>query len=92
MDTVETTAGGGDEAAFFEIVARVLRRPRVRPDDDYFELGGTSLGVMQIVWMVEERLGVRISLTDFFDSPDLAGIARLVTDGRSTDRARAGDQ
>jgi acyl carrier protein len=92
VDTADATTDGGAEAAFYEIVARVLQRPQVRPDDDYFELGGTSLGVMQIVWMVEERFGVRISLTDFFDSPDLAGIARLVTDGRSTGRARAGDQ
>lgn len=66
---------------FYEIVARVLQREAVRPRDDYFALGGTSLGVMQILWMVEERFGVRLSPTDFFDAPDLAGLAELVAGG-----------
>ncbi|MEU2608424.1 acyl carrier protein [Streptomyces albus] len=81
METGGKTGQSAAAAGFYEIVARVLRLPRVRPEDDYFELGGTSLGVMQIVWMVEERFGTRISLTDFFDAPDLEAIADLVEEG-----------
>lgn len=66
------------ENGCYEIIARVLRRTSVAPDDDYFSLGGTSLGVLQILWLIEERFGVTLSLTDFFDAVDLRGVANLV--------------
>lgn len=68
------------ESGVFEIVGRVLGSRDWAPNSDFFELGGNSMGAMQIVWLVQERFGVRVSLTDFFDAPDIASLASLVAE------------
>ncbi|WP_433076699.1 acyl carrier protein [Dactylosporangium sp. CA-052675] len=68
------------EAGVYEIVGRVLGSREWTPKSDFFDVGGSSLGAIQIVGMVEERFGVRVSLTDFFDAPDLETFAALVVE------------
>lgn len=77
--TVSEGAGGtAGPHDVYEVIGRVLRRDDLAPELDFFQLGGTSLAAMQIVTLLEDSFGVRISLTDLFDAPDLAGIAELV--------------
>ncbi len=70
------------EAGVCEIVGRVLGRADCTTHSDFFELGGTSLGAMQVLWLIEERFGTKVSLTDFFDAPDLEAVADLVKQRR----------
>ncbi|PRX96514.1 non-ribosomal peptide synthetase [Allonocardiopsis opalescens] len=88
-------AGGGVAAAVTEartetekilaeeLFAPMLHLPAVDVTARFFELGGSSLQAAQIIAKIRRRFQVRVSVTDFFRDPTVAGIAALV------DRARA---
>jgi acetoacetyl-CoA synthetase len=57
-----------------------------RPDDDFFDLGGTSRQVMSLFHRVREEIGADLPVTDFFTRPTLAALARSVDAGRATVR------
>ncbi|MBK7520388.1 MAG: amino acid adenylation domain-containing protein [Gammaproteobacteria bacterium] len=48
------------------IWAEVLGLERVGIRDDFFDLGGHSLAAMSVVTRIEEALGIRLDLADFF--------------------------
>ncbi|MEH1015679.1 amino acid adenylation domain-containing protein [Micromonospora sp. CPCC 206060] len=60
-----------------EIVGPLLDT-RPAPGDDFFALGGDSLGAAVAVAQVRERFGVDVSLTEFFADPTVARLAALV--------------
>ena len=64
------------------VAAGVLQRDDISGASDFFALGGTSMAAMQIVFQLAERLAVHITLTDFFDAPDLDAVAELITERR----------
>ncbi len=45
---------------------------------DFFELGGHSLLATRLIAHVEKRLGQRIALMDFFQTPTIEGVASLL--------------
>ncbi len=52
-----------------ELMARVLGRERVSPDDDFFDLGGDSLLVVKLVLEVERALSLTLPISAFYDAP-----------------------
>ena len=76
------------------IWARVLERPTVPVDRDFFALGGTSMKVLETRALVEQAFGVELPIAPFFEAPAtvaalasrLAGAARgslrLLVEGR----------
>lgn len=69
------------EQALVEIIADLLELPSVGADDDFFELGGTSLTAMRLVVMVEKRYGVSIPVSTFVSAPTAAGLADVLRTG-----------
>ncbi len=64
------------ERAIADIWLSVLRIDQVGVADDFFELGGDSLGVTQVAAAMADYLRTDISLRDFFEAPTVAGQAR----------------
>jgi hypothetical protein len=62
----------------------VLQIDRVGAGDDFFELGGNSLGVTQVAAAMADNLRVDIPLSAVFESPTVAGQARVVTAAAQT--------
>lgn len=60
----------------------VLDRP-VRPDDDFFAIGGDSLQAIDVADRIRERIAVALEYTDVFDHPTPAGLAERVETLRS---------
>ncbi len=59
----ETAAPKTDlEAALLEIFEQVLKVSPIGVEQDFFELGGDSLAFLQVVDLVEERLGLNVPL------------------------------
>ena len=56
------------------------------PSDHFFDLGGTSLDVMELVTQVEEVFGVDLPIDDVLELPTLQGMADEI------DRHLAGDE
>ncbi|OCC13535.1 Linear gramicidin synthase subunit B [Streptomyces sp. PTY087I2] len=76
------------EHALADIWADVLRIEQAGVHDDFFALGGNSLGVTQIAYALSDHLRIDVSLRDVFEAPTIAGQAAVA---ESTARAAGAD-
>jgi acyl-coenzyme A synthetase/AMP-(fatty) acid ligase/acyl carrier protein len=78
-------ARSGTEARLAEIWADVLRVEPIGIEDDFFELGGHSLLVAQLILEMEAAFGRPISARTVFLQPNIADLAVVLNETRSTD-------
>jgi amino acid adenylation domain-containing protein len=67
------------ERALSDIWSVVLQSERAGVRDDFFELGGNSLGITQVTSSIRDNLRVDVTLRDIYDSATIAGQAAVVT-------------
>jgi acyl carrier protein len=60
----------------------VLKRD-VGPDDDFFEIGGTSLGALRMIAEVQSTYDVEIDVETFFLAPTVAKLADIITTSKT---------
>jgi amino acid adenylation domain-containing protein len=70
------------EAVLLSIWRRMFPQIGVGRDDDFFELGGDSLAVMDLVESAEDELGVRMNAVDVYVSRTVGNLARLIESRR----------
>ncbi|PJM93411.1 non-ribosomal peptide synthetase [Streptomyces sp. CB01373] len=59
----------------------------VDADTDFFAMGGTSLGAVQLIRLVKQEFGLTLRLRDFLLTPTAAHVRRLVEElGRADDQ------
>ncbi len=56
----------------------VLNVAHVHPDDRFLELGGDSLSALRLIALVNDAMGIRVSLLELFDCPTLSEQAALL--------------
>lgn len=61
-------------ARFHAVVAEVLDRESVSPDDHFLELGGDSLDAVVVIERMDREFGIRPDLATFFESESLADL------------------
>jgi len=67
------------ERALSDIWSVVLQTERTGVEDDFFELGGSSLGITQVTSAIRDNLRVDVALRDIYDSATIADQAVVVT-------------
>jgi acyl-coenzyme A synthetase/AMP-(fatty) acid ligase/thioesterase domain-containing protein/acyl carrier protein len=67
------------------IFASVLGVERVGLDDDFFELGGDSLGVIELLAAINEQFGVDLPTSAVLDAPTVAELSTRLSNRRSRD-------
>lgn len=73
------------EQAIAQIWQTVLQLDRVGIQDNFFDLGGHSLRVMQVQSQLQERLGREIAVVDLFQHPTIQALAAYFSqDSRET--------
>jgi amino acid adenylation domain-containing protein len=70
------------EELIARIWAKVLGLERIGIHDDFFELGGHSLLAAQVVYQLNEAFLMQLPLRSLFDAPTVAGLARVIEQGR----------
>ncbi|HTZ44781.1 MAG TPA: amino acid adenylation domain-containing protein [Jatrophihabitans sp.] len=63
------------EAGVLELVRRVLESEQVGVEDNFFEVGGTSLSAMRLTVLIEKHFGVPLPVSDLIASPSVAALA-----------------
>jgi thioesterase domain-containing protein/acyl carrier protein len=56
----------------------VLKLPKIGIDDDFFELGGTSLQALTVFAKIEARLGCSLSPSTIIQAPTIARLAEFI--------------
>jgi pimeloyl-ACP methyl ester carboxylesterase len=62
----------------------VLKRENIGLDDNFFAIGGHSLGLVQVLDEVERRTGVRIQPLDFMKTPTIRAMTTIARNTTST--------
>ncbi len=75
---------GKTEETVAAIWRRVLNRERAGRDDDFFDCGGDSLTTLDLMFAIEETLGVELPVTAIYAAPTIAKLAGAIEDRRST--------
>ncbi len=74
----------GRERELAELFGEVLGLDDVGLDDDFFELGGDSLAVLELLAGINERFGVELSATAVLTSPTVTALATRLVRRRRT--------
>jgi amino acid adenylation domain-containing protein len=72
------------QATLLAIWQKLFAPLQVGLDDDFFDLGGDSLGVMDLVAGVEERLGVQLDNTAVYQDRTIRSLAASLTNANGT--------
>lgn len=71
--------GSEREAQLADIWRQVLGTGAFGVTDSFFELGGHSLKAAQAAALIQQRLGLSVSIRDLFAEPTIRGLARLLS-------------
>jgi amino acid adenylation domain-containing protein len=76
---------GAVEQALADLWADVLDVREIGRDEDFFALGGQSLQAMRLAARIEAEFEVALPTVALFETPTIAGIARLLEAARAND-------
>ncbi|MER7167417.1 AMP-binding protein [Micromonospora sp. NPDC000207] len=82
LSTGYAAPSGDLETAVATVVAEVLRVDRLGVDDDFFELGGDSVQVVEVVTRLDEELGLPVGIADVFDGRTVRAVAATMSGRR----------
>ena len=82
----DMTLGNTLETALAGIWRKVLGRPRIGMNDNFFEAGGTSLKAVQVIAMIRKELKQTLSIVSLFECPTLALLAAKLGEAPGEDR------
>lgn len=68
-----------------DIWRTVLGVNEINMDSSFFELGGGSLQVIKMLYLIEKQFGTEITLTEFFSSPTLGFVIHKVSVHQSSE-------
>ncbi|MEO1331116.1 MAG: amino acid adenylation domain-containing protein [Pseudomonadota bacterium] len=69
--SAEQSGGGRVDPTLSKLWRKILDAPTARPEDDFFDCGGGSLGALKLIAQVERRFSVEVDVTGFFRNPRL---------------------
>jgi aryl carrier-like protein len=71
--------GSGDTSQYLlQLWSAQLNAPRLNVRDDFFEAGGSSMQVIEMLTTVSERFGKEIDYAEFFADPCVDKLSRLL--------------
>ena len=73
--TADVTPGSTLEMALANIWRKVLGRPQIGMNDNFFEAGGTSLRAVQVIAMIKKELKQTLSIVSLFECPTVTLLA-----------------
>jgi acyl carrier protein len=81
---------GGLESTIAAIWQEVLGLPQVGTTDNFFDLGGHSLLVVQVQRRLREATGQEVAITDMFRLPTIRALAQHLSGGAASQAVSQG--
>jgi acyl carrier protein len=78
MSTAVRLAGDSNEEYLLQLWRTQLNAPNLRPTDDFFEAGGSSMQVIEMLMTVAEKFGKEIDFAEFFKGPCVIRLSELL--------------
>jgi amino acid adenylation domain-containing protein len=76
-----TSEQGGVRGAIADIWRRLLRTNQFEDDDNFFDIGGTSMHVTEVHRQLIERFGVaNLQMVDLFEYPTINALSRYIVE------------
>src|SRR2546421_62055 len=75
LETAFARPADGDERIIADCWEEVLGLEAIGANDNFFDLGGDSLHMTRIASRINERSGVELPMTQFFNDPTVAALA-----------------
>lgn len=75
---IRSSGDNGTQSRVTSIVCALLGIAEVRPEDNFFLLGGHSLLGAQMITRLRETFGVQLSLRNLFEAPTIASLAEVL--------------
>lgn len=63
---------------------RVLKIDNLVPEDNFFAIGGHSLGLVQVIDEVERRMGAKIAIAEFIKNPTFGNMTQLARNAKDS--------
>lgn len=70
-----------------DLFAELLEVDDLTTEDNFFDLGGSSVLALRLLLEVEKRWGVTLSLIDVLQNPTAASLARCAAEAPASDSA-----
>ena len=74
------------EASLVEIWEKVLKIDNIGIDQNFFELGGDSLCAINLIYLINLKFNVKITIQTLFDHPTIQEIAALITENNTSSK------
>jgi FkbH-like protein/FkbM family methyltransferase len=86
----EPEPSGSIETALVNIWRKVLSRPGIGLNVNFFEVGGTSLKAVQVITMIRKELNQNLSIVSLFECPTVTLLAARLRGSSSSELASSG--
>lgn len=70
------------ELIMIDIWKIALEREEVGVDDDFFDLGGDSIGMIKVMNRIRDQFGRELPPDVFFESPSLRNLCRVLDENQ----------
>ncbi|MBA9085511.1 amino acid adenylation domain-containing protein/non-ribosomal peptide synthase protein (TIGR01720 family) [Fontibacillus solani] len=74
------------EEKLLSICKQLLHVEGIGTEDSYFDIGASSLQLVQIAEQIEKEFGVPINISDLFSYPNIARLAQFIAEGDTNDK------
>lgn len=69
---------GSIEAILLDVWKEILKRDTINKDDNYFDIGGDSVLIPEMVLKLADVHNIKIRILDIFDNPSIARLAEYI--------------
>ena len=69
---------GPEQELLCTLFAQALGVPRVTLDDSFFDLGGDSIMLIQLVTRIRAAFGCKLSIRLFYEAPTVAAVSEKI--------------
>jgi acyl carrier protein len=77
-DSIHGNGAMDHQAYLTQLWATHLGRPQIGVQDDFFEVGGSSMQVIEMLMTVSDKFGRELDYAEFFKEPNIRNLSELL--------------